>query len=56
MKRFFRSKTFWVNLIALCALALQIEYGFVASIELQAVILGIVNLILRAVTKEGLQK
>lgn len=56
MKKFWKSKTFWVNLIALVALALQIEYGFIASIELQAIALGIVNLILRTITKEGLEK
>ena len=56
MKFWWKSKTFWANLIALVALALQIEYGFVASIELQAVALGIVNLMLRKYTNEGLEK
>jgi len=56
MKKFWKSKTFWMNIIALVALALQIEYGFVASIELQAVALGIVNLMLRKYTNEGLEK
>lgn len=56
MKKFWKSKTFWANLIALAALAIQIEYGFIASIELQAVALGIVNLILRKYTSEGLEK
>jgi len=56
MKKFWKSKTFWANLIALVALALQIEYGFVASIELQAVALGFANLILRKYTNEGLGK
>ena len=56
MKKFWKSKTFWANLIALAALALQIECGFVVSIELQAVALGIVNLALRKYTNEGLEK
>jgi len=56
MKTFWKSKTFWANLIALVALVLQIEYGFVASIESQAIALGIINLILRAFTNEGLEK
>ena len=56
MKKFWKSKTFWANLIALAALALQIEYGFVVSIELQAIALGIVNLALRKYTNEGLEK
>jgi len=56
MKKFWKSKTFWANLIALAALALQIEYGFVASPELQVIALSIINLILRKYTNEGLEK
>jgi len=56
VKKFWKSKTFWANLIALAALALQIEYGFVASPELQAMALVIVNLVLRKYTNEGLEK
>lgn len=56
MKKFWRSKTFWVNLIALGAIVIQIEYGYVVSLELQVIALGIVNLILRKYTNEGLTK
>lgn len=56
MKKFWKSKTFWANLIALVAIAIQIEHEFIVSIELQAVALGIVNLILRKYTNEGLGK
>lgn len=55
MKKIWKSKTFWVNLISLVALAVQIKYGYVVSLELQVVALGIVNLILRAITKEGIE-
>ena len=56
MKKFWKSKTFWTNAIALVALAIQIEYGFAISIELQAMGLVIINLILRTYTKEELGK
>ena len=51
-KPFWRSKTFWVNLIAVIGMMAQTQYGFVITPEEQAAILGVINLILRAVTKE----
>jgi hypothetical protein len=53
-KRFWQSKTFWVNLIAAGALIYQGVTGHevVLSPEQQAIILAVVNLVLRAVTKE----
>ena len=50
-KEFYKSKVFWINLIALIALAVQTQTGFVISAENQVIILGVVNLILRSVTK-----
>jgi len=49
-----RSKTLWVNLIALIALIAQLEYGFVIAPEEQASAIAVINLALRALTKEGL--
>ncbi|MBI4642490.1 MAG: hypothetical protein HY743_01845 [Deltaproteobacteria bacterium] len=56
-KAWWRSKTLWVNLIAGGAFYLQSRYGFAIDPELQAGLLGTVNIILRMVTKEavGLQ-
>lgn len=45
------SKTFWVNIVALCALAVQSFTGFVIDLEAQALILAFVNLVLRIITK-----
>lgn len=56
MKKFWKSKTFWINLIALAALAVQLEHDFVVSPELQAIALVVVNLVLRKYTNEGLEK
>ena len=49
-KKFYLSKTFWVNLIALVAI---VAFGIEAvSPETQVAILAVINMILRLVTKE----
>lgn len=45
------SKTFWVNIVALVAMAVQIFTGFVIDLEAQALTLAFVNLALRIITK-----
>lgn len=46
------SRTLWVNAIAIVAMILQGVTGkILISMELQATILGIINMILRLVTK-----
>lgn len=54
-KKWYLSKTFWVNIIAIIALIGQSYLGeqFLPAEE-QAIILGAVNLVLRFVTKEKL--
>jgi uncharacterized membrane protein len=51
-KKLLKSKTFWVNLLALVVIVAQTFTGFVVSVEIQASILAIINVILRVVTKE----
>jgi len=53
-KKFYLSRTFWVNLIAAAVLIYQGVSGheFVLPAETQAVILAGINLVLRAITKE----
>lgn len=47
------SKTLWINAIAIVAMITQGVTGkIIISMELQATILGIVNVILRLVTKQ----
>ncbi len=47
------SKTLWVNAIALVAMIAQGVTGHVLiNMELQATILGVVNMILRLITKK----
>ena len=52
MKQLIKSKTFWVNIIAIAVMLAQAKYGFIIDAESQLAILAVINLILRAVTKE----
>lgn len=52
-KQWYKSKTIWVNLISLAALAIQYSNSsFVLSPEIQGTILALINMGLRAITKE----
>ncbi len=51
MKKWWTSKTMWINIIALLALVLQGIYGWTINPEYQLMILGVINVILRAITK-----
>ena len=56
MKKWYSSKTLWVNAIAMLAILVQSQTEFVINPEEQAGILVVINLILRAITKESLTK
>lgn len=53
-KAFWKSKTFWVNLIAIIVFAIQMLWikDFVIPVEIQGAILAVINFILRWTTKE----
>jgi hypothetical protein len=51
-KKFYLSKTFWVNVVCAAALGLQMRYGFVIGAELQALALTAINLGLRKITSQ----
>jgi hypothetical protein len=51
-KKFYLSKTFWVNVVCAAALGLQMRYGFVIGAELQALALTAINLGLRKITNQ----
>ena len=53
-KEWWKSKTLWINLIAMVVLIIQAFTGFIILLEEQAAIIIIINLILRAITGEGL--
>jgi hypothetical protein len=53
-KKWYWSKTFWINVVMATALSIQMKYGFVIGPELQAYIISGVNLALRKLTKEAI--
>jgi len=52
-KPFWTSKTMWINVLAVVAMVVQQQYGFAIDPETQVAILGVVNLVLRIVTKSA---
>jgi fumarate reductase subunit C len=53
-KKWYLSKTIWINVIALAGLIVQTQTGFLLTPEVQAMALTLVNLAVRAVTKQEL--
>lgn len=51
-KKFWTSKTFWANLLAIGGLIAQDHFGFALSAETQVSILAAVNMALRLITKD----
>lgn len=57
MKKWYLSKTLWINIIAIIGFAIQQFTGKeVITPELQLQILALINLILRLITKEQIVK
>jgi len=56
-KKWWQSKTFWVNLIAAAALIAQGITGreIVIAPETQALLLALINLLLRAITRQPIE-
>lgn len=54
MKKPWTSKTLWINAIALGAIAVQSQTGYLVTPEVQAAALTVINAVLRVVTKEPL--
>jgi len=53
-KPFWKSKTIIVNFICLVALIIQSQTSFIITPEEQAALVAVINLILRAITNQGL--
>jgi len=53
-KGYWKSKTFWVNLIAIVAFIIQMFWikDFIIPVEIQGSILAFINFVLRWITKE----
>jgi len=54
-KEWWKSKTIWVNIIAIAALIVQSQFGYVLQPEEQIMILTMINIVLRAITNAELE-
>jgi hypothetical protein len=55
MKKWYLSKTLWINIIAFIAFFIQVQFGKdLIPPEVQASLLAVINLILRMITREEL--
>lgn len=54
MKKWYTSKTIWTNVVAAVALFVGNQFGYHLSPEVQGGVIAGVNVILRIITKTGL--
>lgn len=54
MKDWWKSKTLWINLIAIAGIIVRAEMGLVLTPQGEIALLGAINLVLRLITKEEL--
>jgi hypothetical protein len=54
-KKWYQSKTLWMNLVAAAAIFVSDSFGFELTAEETGAVLVMINLILRAVTKQPLE-
>ena len=54
MKQWLKSKTLWVNIIAVAVIIIQGQYGYVVTPELQLGVLATINFVLRLISKEDI--
>jgi hypothetical protein len=52
MKKWYKSKMLWVNAIAIAGIIIRSEMGYTFTPEIELMILGAINMILRVITKE----
>ena len=53
-KTWYTSKMLWVNAIAIIAIIAQGQFGFIIDPVAQLSMLGVINIVLRAITGEDL--
>jgi len=56
MKKWYASKTVWINLIAAVSVLLQVTLGVGLSLEVQASLIVVINFVLRLITKTSIGK
>jgi len=56
MKKWYKSRTLWLNGMGLIAALLQYKYGMIMSGEIQGMILTILNIIIRFDTDDSISE
>ena len=51
-KKWYKSKTVWVNAVALAASIVSMQFGVPITPEMQGGVLAVINIVLRLVTKQ----
>jgi hypothetical protein len=51
-KKIWFSKIFWLNVLGLAAILIQAYTGYIVSVETQASVLAVLNVLLRLITKD----
>ena len=55
MKKWYLSKIFWASILAVVNVIIRAEMGLVMTTEAEVALLGLIVIILRAITKEELE-
>ena len=55
VKKWYRSKLIWANLLGIISILLQSHFGLWIPPEMQVMILSIINIVLRMITKEKIE-
>ena len=51
-KKWYTSKTVWINVVSVAGIMLQSQFGFLITPDMQVMLLGLLNVAVRTVTKE----
>jgi len=55
IKKWYTSKTIWINVLAIASEIALTEFGVTISPELGVIILGAINFVLRLITKTAIE-
>ncbi len=53
-KKWYTSKTLWANVVLIISILLQMKLGFLIEPEIQALVVTLINIVLRKITKQPL--
>jgi uncharacterized membrane protein len=56
MKKWYQSKTLWLNILGILSILAQSFFGFIVPVEIQEMLLALINIILRLITNKEIEK